>query len=502
MTVRTTARRSAAALALATAFTAGGGAAFADQIANTLDTTVDAQAEVMALNIDGSATTSFTVTPTNGDGKNGCNLTGRTTMTARITVQGTAVRVNESNVTFDSCSSAPTITVRGVAQGQSRISLDLVSNNTGGAFDLGPATFTVNVVAPAPANVAPKVAVTGVDKGTYELGVDTLPTPGCAVTDAEDGPSTPQPVIVDSRDVHGVGSVEVTCSYTDQGGLTAVSSSSYAVVDTIAPTIELVNRDPQPNAHGWNNSAVSATWQCSDGGSGVVDATVTGSVTGEGADQVITGTCSDNAGNISSNVISGVNIDLTAPSVALAGAISDGSSYYFGSVPAAPTCGASDALSGLDGDCTVSGYAATVGSHTVTAAVNDLAGNHAAASATYNVLAWKLTGYYQPVDMNGTLNVVKNGSTVPLKFEAFAGSEINDVNTLGAKFSVTPITCATGVASDDVELTTTGGTSLRYDFTAGQFIQNWQTPKAPGSCYRVTTTTADGSQLSAMFKLK
>ena len=37
-----------------------------------------------------------------------------------------------------------------------------------------------------------------------------------------------------------------------------------------------------------------------------------------------------------------------------------------------------------------------------------------------------------------------------------------------------------------VEFTTTGGTSLRYDFTAGQFIQNWKTPKKPGACYQVT----------------
>ena len=31
-------------------------------------------------------------------------------------------------------------------------------------------------------------------------------------------------------------------------------------------------------------------------------------------------------------------------------------------------------------------------------------------------------GLYQPVDMNGVLNTVKSGSTVPLKFELFAGA--------------------------------------------------------------------------------
>ena len=34
------------------------------------------------------------------------------------------------------------------------------------------------------------------------------------------------------------------------------------------------------------------------------------------------------------------------------------------------------------------------------------------------------------------------------------------------------------------------------------YIQNWQTPKAGGTCYVVTMFTDDGSSLSAKFKLK
>ena len=51
-------------------------------------------------------------------------------------------------------------------------------------------------------------------------------------------------------------------------------------------------------------------------------------------------------------------------------------------------------------------------------------------------------------------------------------------------------------------MTTTGQTVLRYDSVAGQFVQNWQTPKKPGACYQVTMTTQDDSALSAFFKLK
>ena len=119
------------------------------------------------------------------------------------------------------------------------------------------------------------------------------------------------------------------------------------------------------------------------------------------------------------------------------------------------------------------------------------------------MLAWTLKGFYQPVDMNGVVNTVKGGSTVPLKFEIFAGSsELTDVSAIDA-FKVAMINCGdAGTVSDEIELLTTGGTTLRYDATGGQFIQNWQTPKLPGFCFKVTMTTDDGSSISALFKLK
>jgi hypothetical protein len=138
----------------------------------------------------------------------------------------------------------------------------------------------------------------------------------------------------------------------------------------------------------------------------------------------------------------------------------------------------------------------------VSAGATDKAGNSASASATYEVLAWTLNGFYSPVDMNGVYNVVRGGSTVPLKFEVFAGTtELTDISVVQS-FVQTRIVCDGSLPVDDIEFTTTGATTLRYDATAGQFIQNWQTPRLPGQCYRVTMTTDDGSSLVAFFKLK
>jgi hypothetical protein len=263
----------------------------------------------------------------------------------------------------------------------------------------------------------------------------------------------------------------------------------------------------------WTKYDVVVSFTCGDTGpvqSGIATDTVAGdTVTTEGDNQSVTntGSCVDNAGNpAESETFSGIKIDKTPPGLAWNSGISDGDSFYFGFVPAAPTCTASDSLSGPDG-CNVSGYSTAVGPHTLTATAKDKAGNQTVETRGYTVLAWTLNGFYSPVDMTPpssptVWNTVKNGSTVPLKFEVFAGpTELTDTAIVNQPLKATQTLCSGGT-TDDIELTATGGTVLRYDGTGGQFIYNWQTPKKPGYCYEVTVTTLDGSFLKAYFKLK
>lgn len=288
-----------------------------------------------------------------------------------------------------------------------------------------------------------------------------------------------------------------TC--TDKAGNVSDSAIASGIsIDKTAPTISGV-ASPAANSHGWNNTDVNVSFTCGDNLSGVVSCGPDQTLSSEGAGQSITGSTLDQADNSASTTVSGINIDKTAPSVALVGGPANSGSYYFGSVPAAPTCSASDALSGLDGACSVSGYGTTVGTHIVTASATDKAGNAASVSATYTVLAWTVQGFYAPVD-RGIHNLVKGGATVPLKFEVFAGpTELTNINII--QTFTQRINCTSG-AGDDIEQYATGGTSLRYDTVSGQFIFNWQTPRQPGSCYRVTMTTLDGSSIYADFRLK
>ena len=193
--------------------------------------------------------------------------------------------------------------------------------------------------------------------------------------------------------------------------------------------------------------------------------------------------------------------DATPPTITWFGNIQHGDSYYYGFVPAEPTCTASDP-SGVDGACTVTGYSSAVGPHTLTATARDTVGNVATEYRNYDVLPWNLQGFYQPVDLNEVYNTVKGGSTVPLKFEVFAGSnELTDPIHLKS-LTYLIVACNAGTPTDEIESTITESTGLRYDAASGQFIYNWKTPKNPGVCYRLTLTADDGSTLVAFFKLK
>jgi hypothetical protein len=101
------------------------------------------------------------------------------------------------------------------------------------------------------------------------------------------------------------------------------------------------------------------------------------------------------------------------------------------------------------------------------------------------------------------VNVVKSGSTVPIKFELFKGStELTATSNVQQPLKAVGVTC-NSTTSDDIELIATGGTSLRYDATGGQFIYNWQTPSGKaGTCYKVTISALDGSSQTALFRLK
>ncbi len=563
-----------AAIVLATS----GLTANADIIGHTIGTAD----ETISVTAGGPAGgTTYRVTTENGDGKNGCNLTGQTTLVVDVVSSDPSVATaSPSQITFGSCDDVKTVTVLGVDDGTATISLRQVSNSTAGTFNLAPATFTV--VVSGDENTAPEIQFVERDpagpNGAGWYNEEVTFTWSCSDPDGADDIDTinsvksvtlgegegqtatgkcvdlagaeathtvsginidlTAPALVASRmpEANSYGwvneSVQVTWTCTDNlsgvdtvsdpetvsaeghdqsaaGSCTDLAGNSVSKtltgisIDKTAPTISY-SQLPSANGFGWNNTAVTATWTCADeaGGSGLVGAaSMQTQLSDEGVHDV-SRTCADQAGNSVTGTRT-VSIDTTAPTLTLSGGPADGSIFYFGSVPDAPTCEASDLRSGLDGECVVMGYDSAVGTHTITATAIDKAGNVTTESRSYEVKAWTISGFKSPVDMGKEWNAVKGGSTVPLKFEVFAGeTELTDTSVV-ASFKVAGTTCsADSLKADDIDFTTTGKTVLRYDATDGQFIQNWQTPKYPGKCYTVTMTTIDGSSVSANFRLK
>jgi hypothetical protein len=430
MATRTRPRAAGLLMAGAFALLLGPTAALADTIHNTLDSSIDTERELLELTtVDGA--TSLKVDPTNGDGKQGCNLTAELRLVVSVISSDTSVATvrtgdvtNDQQLTFTNCGTQE-VTIKPRSEGTANITFSEVFNNTEATFDLTPANFRVKVSA-APA--APQ--------------------------------DTTAPVI--TSDIQGIKGAE--------GWYTSDVALSWSVADP--------------------DSAISAKDGCNDV-----------AITSDQEAQTYTCTATSAGGTDSTSVT--IKRDATPPVVALTGDLLNGSSYYFGFVPTAPTCEASDVTSGLSSECTVVGYRSQVGSQTVTAKAQDVAGNRNHAEHTYTVLPWDLKGFNRPVDMGRVLNTVKAGSTVPFKFEVFAGNtELTDPAVVES-FSRQEVSCASldATGTDAIEITTTGGTSLRYDATGGQFVQNWKTPAEPGSCYKVTMETQDGSALVAIFKL-
>jgi len=189
------------------------------------------------------------------------------------------------------------------------------------------------------------------------------------------------------------------------GNVSAPSNPVTVRIDWIAPTITAATSGA-PNAAGWYRTPAIVTFDCQDatppsvvdGESGIAGCTAPITL-GEGSAQTATGQAVDAAGNTASTAVTGVNVDLTPPAVAWSGGPLDGETYAQGGVPATPSCTAIDALSGA-GTCTVSGYATTQGTHTLTATATDLAGNTTVDSRTYVVLAGTTVGSFLPLKVS------------------------------------------------------------------------------------------------------
>ncbi len=285
-------------------------------------------------------------------------------------------------------------------------------------------------------------------------------------------------------------------------------------IDKTAPTAPnaVTDRFPEDAAGGWFKDSVTVLFSdngdpnlaSGQAGSGVKSVTPNPTFNSSGT-HAYSGTAIDYADNTSAATAGDVKVDATKPNVELtcpSGPVKAGSA-------ATASWTASDAHSQLDGAATgtVPLDTATFGTGKIASTtVADKVGLTETDTCTYDVL-YDFAGFFRPVDATPTLNVVKAGSAVPVKF-SLDGAPVSGSNTSGKGAETTVATarsaamaCNAEAPTDALsETTTAGSSSLTYDATADQWVYVWKTDKAWTGCRQLVVELADGSVKRANFK--
>ncbi|HKZ84769.1 MAG TPA: ExeM/NucH family extracellular endonuclease [Anaerolineae bacterium] len=116
-----------------------------------------------------------------------------------------------------------------------------------------------------------------------------------------------------------------------------------------------------------------------------------------------------------------------------------------------------------------------------------------------DLIGYNFTGFFQPVDNLPTLNTVKAGQAVPVKF-SLSGDQGLNIFAAGYPRSER-FTCASIDPLDSIEETVTAGSSsLSYDPTTDTYTYVWKTNKGwAGTCRQLIVTLNDGAIRRANF---
>jgi hypothetical protein len=170
--------------------------------------------------------------------------------------------------------------------------------------------------------------------------------------------------------------ITFTCSASSDGGTTTVTSKTIKV-DTTAPAVTAIP-SRSSDANGWYNHPVAVGFAGTDGTSKIASCTSTTYAGPDNANTAVTGSCTDNAGNVGAASL-GLKYDATAPSIAAIPARPPDANGWYNHAIAVGFSGA-DGTSGI-ASCSAATYSGPYNaSTTLSGSCTDKAGNAAGAS--------------------------------------------------------------------------------------------------------------------------
>lgn len=311
-----------------------------------------------------------------------------------------------------------------------------------------------------------------------------------------------------SGSTFALGDTLVTCSASDVHSNAATPATfTVSVIDTQPPVISDVPADqvleatstagaalayPLPTANDVVAGAVAVTCAPPPGSTFALDVTTP-----------VACTASDNFANTASAGFTVTVRDTTGPVIA---AHADVYAVATGNSQAVVQYTLPSAIDAVDGAVPVtclpaSGSTFNAGATPVTCNAVDSRGNPAA-PVTFDVeVGYAWNGLFNPVDNAPTVNSVKAGSAVPVKF-SLGGNQGLGIFAAGAPASG-QIACGTTDGDAVEETVTAGSSSLQYDPGSSQYIYVWKTDKAwTGQCRVLQVKLRDGQVKSALFKFK
>lgn len=262
----------------------------------------------------------------------------------------------------------------------------------------------------------------------------------------------------------------VSGTATDKAGNAATASATISL-DKTPPTITS-SASPAANTAGWNNTDVTVNFICSDALSGVAACAAAQTVNTQGANQIVSGSGTDVAGNVASATAT-INLDKTPPTLAISSP-SDGATVSAAALTVTGT--ASDSLSGITA-VTCNGIAATVQTGSFGCALTLVAGLN-----PIHVIATDVAGN----TTSQTFSVTFNAGPVIGGFSPPSVSVGNVVTITGTGFS------AAGGGTPQVVLASQGGGTIAAPVAS--FTATSITIVVPSGAASGTFTVAAGGQ--------